>query len=72
MLLYAVGYTATAEMIPVTWPEVGNIHPFAPEDQWKGYRQMLDTLVSVGLYHTSLVAARHHTILACHLGRSVC
>lgn len=35
---------ATAEMIPVTWPEFANIHPFAPETQTKGYQQMLDEL----------------------------
>jgi glycine dehydrogenase len=35
---------ATSEMIPVTWPEVGNIHPFAPESQTKGYEQMLGNL----------------------------
>ncbi len=35
---------ATAEMLPVTWPEFGKIHPFAPENQWKGYREMLDRL----------------------------
>jgi glycine dehydrogenase len=28
---------ATTEMIPVTWPEFGQIHPFAPADQVKGY-----------------------------------
>lgn len=28
---------STAEMIPVTWPEMGNIHPFAPIDQASGY-----------------------------------
>src|ERR1043165_2678338 len=27
---------ATSEMIPVTWPEFGRIHPFAPADQTKG------------------------------------
>lgn len=32
---------ATAEMLPVTWPEFGAIHPFAPEDQTGGYRQMI-------------------------------
>jgi glycine dehydrogenase len=35
---------ATTEMLPVTWPEFGRIHPFAPENQWKGYRQMLGEL----------------------------
>ena len=28
---------ATSEMIPVTWPEFGQIHPFAPADQQAGY-----------------------------------
>jgi glycine dehydrogenase len=32
---------STSEMIPVTWPEFANIHPFAPIDQTKGYQEML-------------------------------
>ncbi|TVT78009.1 MAG: aminomethyl-transferring glycine dehydrogenase [Denitromonas halophila] len=35
---------ATAEMIPVTWPEFGNIHPFAPIDQAQGYLEMIGSL----------------------------
>ncbi|MFN3839833.1 MAG: aminomethyl-transferring glycine dehydrogenase [Cyclobacteriaceae bacterium] len=35
---------ATTEMIPVTWPEFGNIHPFAPADQTKGYQQLIKDL----------------------------
>jgi glycine dehydrogenase len=35
---------ATAEMIPVTWPEFGNIHPLAPADQTRGYRQLIEEL----------------------------
>ncbi|WP_175455750.1 aminomethyl-transferring glycine dehydrogenase [Pseudoxanthomonas sp. CF385] len=35
---------ATAEMIPVTWPEFGNIHPFAPAEQSQGYTQLIDEL----------------------------
>ncbi len=35
---------ATAEMMPVTWSEFANLHPFAPEDQTKGYKQMLEEL----------------------------
>jgi glycine dehydrogenase len=31
---------ATSEMIPVTWPEFGRIHPFAPADQTKGYQKV--------------------------------
>ena len=35
---------ATSEMIPVTWPELGNIHPFAPSDQTLGYQEMISAL----------------------------
>jgi len=35
---------ATTEMIPVTWPEFGQLHPFAPAEQAQGYRQMIDDL----------------------------
>ena len=35
---------ATAEMIPVTWPEFANMHPFAPADQTKGYQILLEQL----------------------------
>jgi glycine dehydrogenase len=38
---------ATAEMLPITWPEFANIHPFAPEDQTLGYRAMIDDLESM-------------------------
>ncbi|MFT2719141.1 aminomethyl-transferring glycine dehydrogenase [Deinococcus sp. A31D244] len=35
---------ATTEMIPVTWPEFGQLHPFAPADQTEGYAEMLTEL----------------------------
>lgn len=35
---------ATSEMIPVTWPEFGGIHPFAPRDQVQGYHEMIGSL----------------------------
>ncbi|MDR7193103.1 glycine dehydrogenase [Luteimonas terrae] len=35
---------ATAEMIPVTWPEFANIHPLAPADQTSGYTELIDGL----------------------------
>lgn len=35
---------ATTEMIPVTWPEFGRIHPFAPSDQVLGYYTVFDEL----------------------------
>jgi len=34
----------TTEMAAVTWPEFGNIHPFAPENQVKGYYTLIDEL----------------------------
>ena len=35
---------ATAEMIPVTWPEFGQIHPLAPREQAAGYHQLIAEL----------------------------
>jgi glycine dehydrogenase len=35
---------ATAEMIPVTWPEFGALHPFAPAEQTQGYTELFDDL----------------------------
>jgi glycine dehydrogenase len=35
---------ATAEMIPVTWPELSHVHPFSPSDQTEGYLQMIQEL----------------------------
>jgi glycine dehydrogenase len=37
---------ATSEMIPVTWPEFGAMHPFAPRDQLAGYWALNDQLCS--------------------------
>ncbi len=35
---------ATAEMLPVTWPEFSQLHPFAPAEQWQGYQQLFSDL----------------------------
>jgi glycine dehydrogenase len=35
---------ATAEMIPVTWPEIGRLHPFAPAERSGGYRALFEVL----------------------------
>ena len=35
---------AASEMIPVTWAEFGNLHPFAPAEQSQGYQQLTDEL----------------------------
>lgn len=36
---------ATSEMVAVTWPEFGDIHPFAPKYQTRGYHMMFNDLV---------------------------
>jgi glycine dehydrogenase len=50
---------ATSEMVPVTWPEFGRLHPFAPRAQAKGYAEMFEQLESwlsgiTGFHATSL------------------
>jgi glycine dehydrogenase len=35
---------ATTEMLPVSWPELADIHPFAPDWQAEGYRRIIDDL----------------------------
>ncbi|MFN7857091.1 MAG: aminomethyl-transferring glycine dehydrogenase [Acidovorax sp.] len=35
---------ATSEMIPITWPEFANVHPFAPADQLVGYKELDEQL----------------------------
>ncbi len=37
---------ATSEMIPITWAEFGDMHPFAPIDQAQGYMEMIGGLES--------------------------
>jgi len=35
---------ATTEMVPVTWPEFANLHPFAPQEQARGYQRIIGDL----------------------------
>ena len=35
---------AAAEMMPITWPEFGSLHPFAPADQAQGYHEAISDL----------------------------
>jgi glycine dehydrogenase len=37
---------ATSEMVPVTWPEIGGLHPFAPASQTVGYQELFKSLES--------------------------
>ncbi|VEU20299.1 DEKNAAC101112 [Brettanomyces naardenensis] len=34
----------TVEMLPITWPEFADLHPFVPRDQAQGYLQLIDEL----------------------------
>jgi len=35
---------ATAEMLPISWPEFSELHPFVPQDQALGYKELIDDL----------------------------
>ena len=37
---------AAAEMLPLSWAETCNVHPFAPDDQAQGYREMIEDLAN--------------------------
>ena len=72
---------ATTEMIPITWPEFANIHPFAPSEQTKGYEKLIKVegivicdsdlmqlmlYLICGILPISLVGIQPHT--SCFLG----
>ena len=38
---------STSSMIPVTWPEFGGVHPFAPADQVEGYKQIIKVCLNM-------------------------
>jgi len=38
---------AAAELFPITWPEIGQIHPFAPKNQTTGYQKLFSSLESM-------------------------
>jgi glycine dehydrogenase len=35
---------ATAEMFPISWPEISKLHPFAPTEQTRGYAEICEQL----------------------------
>ena len=37
---------SAAEMMPITWPDFSNLHPFAPADQVQGYHELIEDLSS--------------------------
>jgi glycine dehydrogenase len=38
---------ATAEMLPITWPEFAELHPFVPDDQARGYAELIEDLSKI-------------------------
>ena len=38
---------ASAEMMPITWPEFANLHPFVPLDQAAGYQEMFEVCLTL-------------------------
>src|SRR5204862_304486 len=50
---------ATSEMIPVTWPEFGAIHPFAPHEQVQGYLEVIHELEAMLVEITGYDAVSH-------------
>lgn len=38
---------AATEMIPITWPEFGQLHPFAPQEQSQGYQELTQSLAAM-------------------------
>ncbi|GMM29906.1 glycine decarboxylase subunit P [Martiniozyma asiatica (nom. inval.)] len=50
----------TVEMIPITWPEFSNLHPFTPKDQTQGYLELIKELEAdladiTGFHSTTLM-----------------
>jgi glycine dehydrogenase len=45
---------STTSLMPVTWPEFSAIHPFAPIDQVKGYRQIIEVATCAFMFDRSL------------------
>ena len=35
---------ATSEMLPISWPNINQIHPFAPPEHWRGYAALIEQL----------------------------
>ena len=57
---------ATAEMIPITWPEFADLHPFAPPEQARGYRE----LVSRAFAHAGAGHRLRRRVVAAELRRA--
>ena len=47
---------AAAELIPVSWPQFSNMHPFAPSSQTKGYQQIINELEKLLCAITGFIA----------------
>ena len=58
---------ATSEMIPVTWPELANLHPFCPTDQAQGYAHMFKVRRPRTKEGAQAASRRRSTQMACHI-----
>lgn len=58
---------STSSMIPLSWPAFSNVHPFAPAEQVKGYKEIIE----VRRYSPSLLFSRVLTVLIGAASRSV-
>lgn len=48
---------STSSMIPLTWPEFSAVHPFAPQDQVKGYLQVIKVCAPLNAYTLLLIVS---------------
>src|SRR5437660_10332184 len=60
--LFRSKLNATAEMFPISWPEISKLHPFAPSEQTAGYTEICKQRSEE---HTSELQSRGH--LVCRL-----
>ena len=52
---------ATSEMLPISWPNINQIHPFAPPEHWRGYAVLIEQLEKM------LCAATGYSAFRCNL-----
>ena len=51
---------AAAEMIPITWETLNRVHPFAPEEQTRGYAELIASLEDILCEITGFPGACNH------------
>ena len=51
---------SASELMPITWPEFANIHPFVPKEQALGYYEIIEELDDLLSEITGFAKAQHH------------